>query len=147
VVELWSAVTTHRLLMRLGTGCRMGEAMGLRWGDIDFDGRALSIERAVSRPRHATPVLVNPKSAAGTGAVQLAGQTVDALRHWKVQQAEERLRHQGEWVAEDSVVTLADGRQPTPSQLRTAFNRESGELSLPKARLHDMRHHGRAPRS
>ncbi len=129
---LWSVL--------LGTGCRMGEALGLRWSDIDFDGRMMSIERSVSRPRHATPIVVRPKSAAGIRVVQLTGQTVEALRHWKVQQAEERLRHRGEWVAEDSVVTLVDGRQPTPSQLRTAFNREGAELSLAKARLHDMRH-------
>lgn len=37
-------------------------------------------------------------------------------------------------------MTLSDGRQPTPSQVRTAFNRECRELSPSKARLHDMRH-------
>ncbi len=124
----------------LGTGCRVGEALGLRWGDIDFNAGTMTIERAVSYPRSSTPVIVRPKSEAGIRSIQLTGQTVEALRRWKVQQAKEQLRHRGEWAADESVVTVATGRQPTPTQVRTAFNRECRELSLPKARLHDMRH-------
>lgn len=32
----------------LGTGCRIGEAIGIRWEDVDFDNRVISINHSVS---------------------------------------------------------------------------------------------------
>lgn len=32
----------------LGTGCRIGEAIGIRWKDVDFDNRVISINHSVS---------------------------------------------------------------------------------------------------
>ncbi|MBX3701917.1 MAG: site-specific integrase, partial [Dokdonella sp.] len=37
------------LIVRLFTGLRTGEANGLKWCDIDFDGNLISVERTVSR--------------------------------------------------------------------------------------------------
>jgi len=34
-------------LFLLGTGCRVGEALGLQWGDLDFPNRLIHIERAL----------------------------------------------------------------------------------------------------
>jgi integrase len=31
----------------LGTGCRIGEALGLRWDDLDFDLRLISINHSL----------------------------------------------------------------------------------------------------
>ena len=31
----------------LGTGCRIGEAVGLRWDDLDYDKRLISINHSV----------------------------------------------------------------------------------------------------
>ncbi|HCJ08768.1 MAG TPA: recombinase XerD [Lachnospiraceae bacterium] len=32
----------------LGTGCRIGEAIGIRWKDVDFDNRVISVNHSVS---------------------------------------------------------------------------------------------------
>lgn len=32
----------------LGTGCRIGEALGLRWQDLDYDKRTISINHSLS---------------------------------------------------------------------------------------------------
>ena len=32
----------------LGTGCRIGEALGLRWQDLDYDRRTISINHSLS---------------------------------------------------------------------------------------------------
>jgi integrase len=37
------------LTVRLLTGLRTGEANGLKWCDVDFDGNLISVERTVSR--------------------------------------------------------------------------------------------------
>ena len=31
----------------LGTGCRIGEAIGIRWKDVDFDNRVISVKNVV----------------------------------------------------------------------------------------------------
>lgn len=38
-----------------GTGCRLGEALYLKWGDIDWDKRTVNIERSIVRNEESTP--------------------------------------------------------------------------------------------
>jgi integrase len=151
--SLWSPEETRRLLessegdrwhvvwsMSLGTGCRLGEVLGLRWPDMDFAASALMVQRAVSRPRSAAPVIVLPKYEASVRSIQLPRHTATALREWKGAQAVERLRFDGAWVAGDSIVTREDGTQPTPSAIRWAFNRACRDTGLHRIRIHDLRH-------
>jgi integrase len=37
------------LTLKLGTGMRLGEVLGLRWSDIDFEAQTVSIERTIHR--------------------------------------------------------------------------------------------------
>ncbi|MHC4225779.1 MAG: tyrosine-type recombinase/integrase, partial [Planctomycetota bacterium] len=43
------------LAFLLSTGCRKGEALALKWQDIDFSGRRIMIRRALVRGRLGTP--------------------------------------------------------------------------------------------
>lgn len=43
------------LVFLLSTGCRKGEALGLKWQDIDFQGARVIIRRALVRVRLGTP--------------------------------------------------------------------------------------------
>ena len=43
------------VLLLCRTGLRLGEALGLEWGDLDFNGRCAEIRRAVVRGRVETP--------------------------------------------------------------------------------------------
>jgi integrase len=43
------------LLFLFSTGCRRGEALGLKWEDVDFDRRSVTIRRAVTLRRVTTP--------------------------------------------------------------------------------------------
>lgn len=35
-------------MLLLGTGCRIGEAIGLRWNDVDMDKRMISINHSLT---------------------------------------------------------------------------------------------------
>jgi integrase len=39
----------------LSTGCRKGEALALKWEDVDFEGARVSIRRSLSRGQLGTP--------------------------------------------------------------------------------------------
>jgi len=42
-------------LLLVRTGLRIGEALALRWGDVDFNGRFIEVKRSVVRGRISTP--------------------------------------------------------------------------------------------
>jgi integrase len=58
-------------------GLRLGELRGLRWGDIDFDGGVIRVERAIDE---ATGRVIPPKSEKGRRRVPLVEAVKDALQ-------------------------------------------------------------------
>ena len=58
----------NMIIFLLGTGCRIGETVGLRWSDIDFDRNTVSINHAVGYIRqngHYRQIFKSTKSKAG----------------------------------------------------------------------------------
>ena len=47
------------------TGMRRGEALGLRWEDIDLENNVLHIRRNVTHPQRNAPEITTPKTKAG----------------------------------------------------------------------------------
>lgn len=68
------------------TGLRRGEALGLRWADLDLDGGRASIRQTVIAVKH-TALLGTPKTAKGRRTVTLDSGTVTALREDRKRQA------------------------------------------------------------
>jgi len=90
------------------TGCRRGEALGLKWLDVDLSARSVTIlrQRAIAG---GSIVEGAPKTNTGARRVSLDGATVDALREWRaLQEAERRFIGSG-WVDTGLVFTHPDG--------------------------------------
>lgn len=113
----------------LGTaGLRIGEALGLRWSDVDLDQGCLQIRRALQRQRGRGLVFVEPKTRRSRRLVCLSGLAVEALRE-----------HRGR--SSDELVFVNRDSQPQESSsvtsaLRVALDR----AGLPQIRVHDLRH-------
>ena len=75
-------------------GLRPGEGLALRWPDVDMEGSKVHIDRTLTRRGQEGGgwKLVAPKTARARRVVALPGFVVKALRSWKAQQAEERLK-------------------------------------------------------
>jgi integrase len=67
------------LALALGSGCRQGELLALRWEDVDLAAGSLRVRRSLARTR-AGYVLKEPKSDAGRRTVTLPAFATDALR-------------------------------------------------------------------
>ena len=68
----------------LGTGCRIGEALGLRWQDLDYDKRTVSINHSLSyyqKPESNKSVLriSKPKTEAGIRTIPMLDIVKDAF--------------------------------------------------------------------
>lgn len=78
--------TNMSILLCLFTGLRIGELCGIRWNDIDFESRTLSVSRTVQRiNKHGKSEVVigSPKSKTSIRTVPIPEFVLDILRRQK----------------------------------------------------------------
>jgi integrase len=122
------------------TGTRRGEALGLRWSDVDLAAGRLSIVQTVTTVRDKM-VMSPPKTARSRRSVSLDPGLVATLRDHRRRQNEERLRAGEAWSGTgDLVFTNEVGEPVHPSALSRLFESSVRRSGLPRIRLHDLRH-------
>ncbi len=111
------------------TGLRRGEALGLRWRDLDLDHGRAAIRQTVIAVHH-TPTLGTPKTAKGRRTVSLDKGTVTALREHRKHQAVERLQMGAGWTDSDLVCCRVDGTMLHPERFSRSFGDAVQRLGL-----------------
>jgi integrase len=126
-------------LFLVTTGCRRGEALGLRWQDVDLDTGKVVLRQTVTAIRH--EVRIAPRTKTGKPRpVELDGSTVLVLRGVRARQARERLLLGSAYTDNDLVFARPDGQPQHPEHFSMAFDRRVARYRLPRIRLHDLRH-------
>lgn len=121
-------------------GPRRGEAVGLRWSDVDLDAATATIEQAVAQVGHNTYVQL-PKMRGDIRRISLDADTVEALRQHRAAQARERAACGQAWRDQDNrVFTGVDGQGLHPGAVTKHFYALTEAAGLPRIRLHDLRH-------
>lgn len=122
------------------TGCRRGEALGLRWDDIDLDARTASIRRTLAGTGSHRR-MQEPKTTSSRRTLALSTALVDALRQHRKQQLLERIAAGPEWRDTGCVFTTRTGTWLDPDRVRQRFHRLAETAGLPRTtRIHDLRH-------
>jgi integrase len=169
-MQVWEAPTLRRFLditasERHGmlwrflamTGARRGEALALRWSDLDLDtehptvtiARSLGLAANETGPKvlHLTPTKTGRKRR-----VYLDAATVAALKAWKARQTAERLVAGPRWTdpLEGRLVFARDAVRLAPSEtaggylhperVSRLFLSAVQRHGMPPIRLHDLRH-------
>jgi integrase len=116
------------------TGLRLGEAIALQWGDIDFHGRFIEVKRTLSDGKVTTP-----KSGKGR-RVDMSQQLTDTLKTLLTDRKKETLRRG--WGEVPSWVFINEEGTPLDPH---NFRRRIWCPLLKKAglrhiRIHDLRH-------
>jgi integrase len=130
------------------TGARLGEMMGLQWGDIDLTARTLIIRRSLVELRgsrgevgvKSAPTFSPPKTAKSVRTLTFGQSLADALERHKI--AQEALRSEaGEtWVETDQVFTTAKGSPVWVSNFSAKFRRFLKVSGLRTVNVHSIRH-------
>ena len=108
------------------TGIRLGEALALRWGDVDLDRRRMIVERAVSAN------VEGPTKGWQVRYVPLADPARDALQ---------RLRGREDFVQRDDYVFCNRlGARLDESALRRRYHAARKAAKLRYVKLHGLRH-------
>jgi integrase len=137
-----TAGTRHHSLwvFLVTTGVRLGEALALRWADIDLvEGRA-TIRRALQRQRGLGMVFVEPKSSRGRRTVSFPRETLEVLAAHRQDLDRERREAGKLWQENDLVFPSPVGRPRDMTYLSFTFHRGLKRAGLPRLRIHDLRH-------
>jgi integrase len=121
-------VAYKRELVRVAAyaGLRQGEPLALRWSDVDFAGRALTVARALSLGIESAP------KSGRVRRVPLPDQAAAAL---------DRLSRREDFTTlEDRVFCNVLGRALDGSAVRKRFKRARDAAGLRPLRFHELRH-------
>jgi integrase len=120
-------------------GLRQGEALGLRWPDVDLDAGTLTVRVALQRLGKETR-LVEPKSARSRRTVVMPPSVVAALRAHRLRQWEEKLLAGGRWQENGLVFASTIGTPLDARNVVRQFKASLERAGLPDMRWHDLRH-------
>jgi integrase len=151
-----------RWYLALLVGPRQGEALGLRWEDVDLDAGTLRIRRSLARApwkhgcgsvpcdgergadcpqRHGGGLVTGPvKTAAGERTVALPAGLTGMLRAHRTAQTAERLRAGSAWRDTGHVFTDERGQPLDPRRDWGRWKELLASAGVRDARLHDARH-------
>ncbi|MDH3189060.1 MAG: site-specific integrase [Acidimicrobiia bacterium] len=121
------------------TGLRRSEVCGLQWRDIDLEGEALVVRRAIVVDV-GKPIVKEPKTARSRRTVDLDGGTAQALSTWRLKQIAERLRAGEAWNDGDWVFTDPLGNPLNPEWVGKRFKRLVGDNQLRPITMRQLRH-------
>ena len=140
--EIGAAVATA-----IGSGCRCGELLALRWRDVDLDRCVLRVERSLERvtvrlPRGTRHELrfKEPKSKNSRRTIPLPAFVIERLRRHRLEQAERFLSAGAGRPGADALVFEREGEPWVPTSFGMLFARLRDKAMLPRVRLHDLRH-------
>jgi integrase len=133
----------------LTLGMRRGEVLGLRWSDVDFDGRAIRVNQSMQRlstgssdkGKRSELQATETKTDGSRRTIALPDSVVRALRAHRARQAQDRLVAGMSWTDQELVFTNRSGRPIEPILLHRDYKALLKKAGLPTTlRFHDLRH-------
>ena len=125
----------------LALGLRRGEALALRWEDVDLEAGIMHVRHHLHRPRGGGWKLAAPKSARGKRAIRMPRFAIEALGEHRKRQVEERLAAGSEWQDHGFIFTTATGLPVDGNNVYKRFKRLLAKAGFREGvRLHDLRH-------
>lgn len=130
----------HALWVLLATtGMRRGEALGLRWSDLDLDAGRLRVVQTVIQTRSIVTI-GEPKTAQGRRPIALDKGTVAVMRDHRRRMLEERMLVGLDFDDQGLVFHQPDGSWLHPDAVSEMFLRRVRSYGLERLTLHGLRH-------
>ena len=137
----------------LSLGLRRGEALAIKWDDIDLSNRSLRIHRSLKRVRNrALPdgtypdglktrlVEGSPKTEGSSRTQPLPDRVLEILRRHQIRQKEERLAAGAAWQDTGFVFATNIGTPIDPDNVSKYFSDLCKRIGLGHRNLHQLRH-------
>jgi integrase len=127
------------LVLIAATGLRPGEALALRWSDVDLDGAVLVVRGTLGRVGGRL-VITEPKTERSRRTVPLTPALVSMLRTHRRQQAAERLHAGNQWRDSGLVFATEFGTPVEPRNILRTIELAAEKAGLEGIVVHTLRH-------
>ncbi len=128
--------------LALATGMRQSEILGLKWSDVDWKQKTISVLRQLERnPKSQDKYFSRVKTDAGRRKIKLGDQTVEILRtHLNSQMEIRKTMPKGRWEENDLIFSSSVGTPMSQRNLFRDFKEILKKAGLHEIRFHDLRH-------
>lgn len=120
-------------------GFRRSEVLGLRWGNVDFGGKTITIAETLQQNTGGN-YCDKPKTESSYRTLPMTDSIYTLLMAHKRLQDERKSIMGNYYISGDYVCTWANGEVITPNYLTRTFHSVISKSNLPQIRLHDLRH-------
>jgi integrase len=120
-------------------GLRPGEVLGLKWNDIDFTERTLSVRRSLIRENNQLR-FGSPKTRGSNRTLKMSNYLVSALRAHEQEQQRRKAAARELWHELDLVVATEIGTLVDPSNSRRALNQMCESAGVGHWSPNELRH-------
>ena len=120
------------------TGLRRGEALGLKWSDVDFDHGRLAVQR--QRVMKGNGVAERQTKSDKPRPISIDAGTVAVLRRQSQQQLDDATEWEAAWIGDGHVFARENGEPLVPNRVTKLFDQAVRAVDVPRIRLHDLRH-------
>ncbi len=121
----------------LSLGMRIGEVLGLKWEDIDFDRATVSVRRSLQRD-HGQLMLGELKTESSRRTLPMPTVAADALLAHRACQRQARVQPGPPW--QGLVFASEKGMPLEGTNVLRSLQRTLAAAGLPRIRFHDLRH-------
>lgn len=128
-----------RLHLALLSGLRQGEALGVRWSDIDFDKALLKVTNQI-QTINGVKTFVKLKTSSSVRPIALANNTLTVLKNHKDLVEAMKLAKGTDWEDFDLVFPSTSGKPLEASVDYGRWHTVLDHCGLPRRSLHNARH-------
>jgi integrase len=120
-------------------GMRRGEALGVRWSDIDLERKTLTVRQTVNWTKSGI-IFQTPKTNSSERTIELDEYMIQDLRDRRRQIVERRLIYGTTYEDHDLVCCYETGGPVKPKRITEGFDVLTRKAGTKKIRVHDLRH-------
>ena len=134
--------TNIRTLVEIAifTGMRRGEIVGLKWADIDFENRKISVKRSIYKPSNGKAQEKLPKTKGSIRTISIPDCLCKTLLEYRMQQ-DKHISFMGDaWKNLDYVFTEEDGYVMNPQTPTKQFSKFLKRHNIRHLKFHGLRH-------
>lgn len=126
--------------MALETGFRRSELLGLRWQDIDYQNKTLSISAPVIKVGNKTVISKTTKNKSSTRTIYISDNGIKILKQQRLAVVESTLKKIG-YIDNDLVFPNPDGTPRNPERVSRAAKNYGNISGMPEGfSFHSLRH-------
>jgi integrase len=137
--KLDSPIYYMAFLIAIHTGMRKGEVLGLRWQDIDFERKRLSVTQSLVKVQ-GKYIISDLKTTSSNRVITLDDVLLSELKKHKALQNQQKLLLGGGYKDLDLVCANEFGDYLSPSTINHKMAQICEKAQVPKIRFHDLRH-------